>query len=36
MTASYARSTVLPALLISASALAGCANLQKPLQMSYD
>ena len=36
MTASHLRKTALPALLISASALAGCANLQKPPQISYD
>ncbi len=36
MTASHLRRAALPALLISASALAGCANLQKPPMISYD
>ena len=36
MTASHLRRAALPALLISASALAGCANLHKPPEISYD
>ena len=36
MTAILVRNTVVPALLIAGSALAGCANLHKPPAITYD